>query len=168
MWHCVKAVIPDMISNQKSPDAVLRRISGDELDWSEAAIWTFTEVSEGTKRKFTFDIPYRAFLPNKKNNLISAGACLSCTWGCIVQALRLIPWCMTTGEVAGQSAVIAVKQEISAKEVEWTHYFTDQLSRPARIPEKHIRACALHRIEAPDEEKQKTLQPKHWDFRELN
>jgi hypothetical protein len=115
----------DMVSNRRFPDAVLRRTATDELDWSDAAIRTFTDMSNGSKRHFSFDVPYRAFLPKKINNLILAGECLSCSWECIVQALRLIPWCMRTGEVAGESAAIAVKKGISAKEVKWSGYFTD-------------------------------------------
>ena len=76
-------------------------------------------------RNYACDIPYRAFLPRKINNLLLAGECLSCThdW---FYGYRLIPWCMRTGEVAATAAVMAIRQGITPKDIKWTSgYFED-------------------------------------------
>lgn len=124
----------DIINESKFPDAVLKRTLGDPLDTSEARMPRVNEAGElihvklpeGAKpRSYTCDIPYRALLPRKINNLLLAGECLSCTheW---FYGYRLIPWCMRTGEVAAAAAVMALKQRITPKEVKWTSgYFTD-------------------------------------------
>ena len=123
----------DMVSNRTFPDAVLHRTTTDPLDWRESTRNYGqsggpdkpADKGEPPRRRFSFDVPYRALIPKKVNNLLLAGECISCTYECIVQALRLIPWCMRTGEVAGQAAAIAVKQDISAKEVKWSGLLTD-------------------------------------------
>ncbi len=127
----------DIINESKFPDAVLKRTLGDPIDTSEVRMPRVNEVGElihvkppeGAKpRSYTCDIPYRALLPRKINNLLLAGECLSCTheW---FYGYRLIPWCMRTGEVAAAAAVMALKQRITPKEVKWTSgYFTDTTS----------------------------------------
>ncbi len=126
----------DIINESKFPDAVLKRTLGDPADTSEAAMPRVNEHGElirvkpaegdqkAKRRSYTCEIPYRAFLPRKIDNLLLAGECLSCThdW---FYGYRLIPWCMRTGEVAGTAAVMALEKGISPKAVKWTSgYFT--------------------------------------------
>ena len=124
----------DIINESTFPDAVLKRTLGDPRDTSEVRMPRVNEVgelihvkpAEGAKpRSYTCDIPYRALLPRKINNLLLAGECLSCTheW---FYGYRLIPWSMRTGEVVGTAAAMAVKKGITAKQVKWTSgYYTD-------------------------------------------
>lgn len=124
----------DILNESKFPDAVLKRTLGDPLDTSEYRMPRVNDRGElirvkppeGAKpRSYTCDIPYRAFLPKKVNNLLLAGECLSCThdW---FYGYRLIPWCMRTGEVAATAAVRALKQGVPPKELKWTSgYFAD-------------------------------------------
>jgi len=125
----------DILNERKFPDAVLKRTLGDPADTSgmlrvnergELIRPKPGEAGQEPKRRsYTCDIPYRAFLPKKIDNLLLAGECLSCThdW---FYGYRLIPWCMRTGEVAATAAVIAVKQGIPLKTVKWTKgYFAD-------------------------------------------
>lgn len=123
----------DIINERKFPDAVLKRSSGDAMDMGEDMVRRPNEKGEliwkkppkTNKRTFTFDIPYRALLPKKINNLLLAGGCLSSSYE-FAWANHSIPWCMRTGEVAGMAASMAVKQGISAKDVQWTQgYYTD-------------------------------------------
>jgi hypothetical protein len=98
------------------------------MDWSEDMVKRPNEKGEMVWKKparkerknYTVDIPYRAFLPKKLNNLILAGECMSSTYD-MFYIRRLIPWCMRTGEVAGTAASIAVMNNINAKEVKWTY-----------------------------------------------
>lgn len=127
----------DIINESKFPDAVLKKTMGDPLDWSEQKVPRPNEVGELVRaeppageerikrRSYTCDIPYRAFLPKKIDNMLLAGECLSSTFEWFY-GRRLIPWCMRTGEVAAIAATMAVKNSITAKDVKWTSgYLTD-------------------------------------------
>lgn len=75
-------------------------------------------------KPYTFEIPYRCFLPKKINNLLLTGASLSFTYETIFMVMRNFPWCTQTGEIAGYAAARSVEQGISPKELEWhTPYF---------------------------------------------
>jgi hypothetical protein len=126
----------DIINERKFPDAILKRSSGDTSDWGEDMVRRPNEKGEmvwkkppkTNRRNYTVDIPFRAFLPKKINNLLLAGECLSSSYECFY-IRRLIPACMRTGEVAGMAASMAVKQGITAKDIKWTSgYFTDPIS----------------------------------------
>jgi hypothetical protein len=125
--------LDDIINQRKFPDAVLKNRQGDTMDWGEDMKQRPNEEGEMVWRKpkrtnlpsYTFDIPYRALLPKKIDNLILSGECLSSTYEWFYSR-RLIPWCMRTGEVAATAATMAIKQGISAKEVQWNRgYYTD-------------------------------------------
>ncbi len=127
----------DILNESKFPDAVLKRTLGDPTDTSEIKMPRVNERGElirvkrpeGYKsRSYTCDIPYRALLPRKIDNMLLAGECLSCTheW---FYGYRLIPWCMRTGEVAATAAVMSLKQRITPKQLKWTSgYYTDSKS----------------------------------------
>jgi FAD dependent oxidoreductase len=126
----------DIVNQRKFPDAVLRQSSGDTSDFGEDMLRHPNEKGEMVwkkpprkdRRNFRFDIPYRALLPKKIDNLILAGECLSSTYEWFYSR-RLIPWCMRTGEVAATAATMAVKQGIPAKDVKWTSgYYSDPIS----------------------------------------
>lgn len=124
----------DIINESKFPDAVLKRNLGDPRDFSEWRVPRPNEVGElvraerpenASRRSYSVDIPYRALLPKKVDNMLLAGECLSCThdW---FYGYRLIPWCMRTGEVAATAAVMAIKQGVTAKDIQWTSgYYED-------------------------------------------
>jgi hypothetical protein len=74
--------------------------------------------------KYTFEVPFRCFLPKKINNLILTGASLSFTYETIFMVMRNFPWCTQTGEIAGFAAARCVRGKILPKELEWTQpYF---------------------------------------------
>lgn len=70
--------------------------------------------------KYTFEVPFRCFLPKTVNNLILTGASLSFTYHTIFMVMRNFPWCTQTGEIAGFAAAQCIKKKISAKELEWS------------------------------------------------
>lgn len=70
--------------------------------------------------RYTFDIPYRCFLPKKISNLLLTGASLSFTFETIFMVMRNFPWCTQTGEIAGYAAAQSIRQGISPKELKWT------------------------------------------------
>lgn len=70
-------------------------------------------------RKYTFQVPYRSFLPKKVANLLLTGASMSFAYETIFMVMRNFPWCTQTGEIAGYAAARAVQKGIGPKEYEW-------------------------------------------------
>jgi glycine/D-amino acid oxidase-like deaminating enzyme len=70
--------------------------------------------------KYTFQVPFRCFLPKNVTNLILTGASLSFTYETIFMVMRNFPWCTQTGEIAGFAAARCAGKNISPKELEWT------------------------------------------------
>jgi hypothetical protein len=71
-------------------------------------------------QRYTFEIPYRCFLPRKISNLLLTGASLSFTFETIFMVMRNFPWCTQTGEIAGYAAAQALQQGVSLKQLKWT------------------------------------------------
>lgn len=69
--------------------------------------------------RYTFDIPYRCFLPKKVSNLLLTGASLSFTFETIFMVMRNFPWCTQTGEIAGYATAQALRQGLSPKALKW-------------------------------------------------
>lgn len=60
----------------------------------------------------SYDIPYRSLIPQKIENLIVAGRCISTTHEAM-SAIRVMAPCMAMGEAAGRAAKIAIRENIS-------------------------------------------------------
>ncbi|WP_025763601.1 FAD-dependent oxidoreductase [Dyadobacter tibetensis] len=64
-----------------------------------------------------YDIPYRSLIPERIENLIVAGRCISTTHEAM-SAIRVMAPCMAMGEAAGRAAKMAVRQGIKPSEVD--------------------------------------------------
>jgi hypothetical protein len=64
-----------------------------------------------------YDIPYRSFLPEKIENLLVAGRCISTTHEAM-SAIRVMAPCMAMGEAAGRAAKQAVREGIAPSKVD--------------------------------------------------
>jgi hypothetical protein len=62
-------------------------------------------------------LPYGSILPQKVENLLVAGRCISAEEEAMGQ-LRLIPVCSATGEAAGTAAALAIRNEISPRKLD--------------------------------------------------
>ena len=71
-------------------------------------------------RRYTFEVPYRCFLPREVDNLLLTGASLSFTFETIYMVMRNFPWCTQTGEIAGLAAAHSIRQGIVPKQLRWT------------------------------------------------
>jgi len=59
-----------------------------------------------------YDIPYRSLLPQRVDNLLVAGRCISTTHEAMA-AIRVMSTCMAMGEAAGRAAKMAAREGIS-------------------------------------------------------
>ena len=62
-------------------------------------------------------IPYRAILPQKVDNLLVGGRCISHERD-ILDPIRLIPPCMVTGYAAGMAAALAVQDDVPPRKLD--------------------------------------------------
>ncbi|MDF0520202.1 FAD-dependent oxidoreductase [Bradyrhizobium yuanmingense] len=75
-------------------------------------------------RKYTFEVPFRCFLPKGIDNMILTGASLSFEYKMLFMVMRNFPWCTQTGEIAGFAAARCIERKIKPKEFEFnTPYF---------------------------------------------
>lgn len=75
-----------------------------------------TGVQHEFKQKKGYTVPYRCLLPEKIDNLLLSGRNISGTH-MAHSNFRAMPICVGTGEAAGAAAVIAVRNNISLREV---------------------------------------------------
>jgi hypothetical protein len=59
-----------------------------------------------------YDIPYRSLVPEKVQNLLVAGRCISTTHEALA-AIRVMSTCMAMGEAAGTAAAMAARERVS-------------------------------------------------------
>ncbi|WP_374669200.1 FAD-dependent oxidoreductase [Ramlibacter sp.] len=98
--------IEDAREEHRFPDAVTRPMT-------KTFFWdNFT--------RYTFEVPYRCFLPREVNNLLLTGASLSFTFETIFMVMRNFPWCTQTGEIAGLAAARSVHAGITPKQLVWS------------------------------------------------
>lgn len=68
------------------------------------------------ERGFRYDIPYRALIPQKLDNVLVAGRCISCTHRAL-GSLRVMPQCTLEGEACGVAAALAVEEGTTTRGV---------------------------------------------------
>jgi len=62
-------------------------------------------------------VPYRSLVPQKVENLVVAGRCISAKQDAMVQ-LRLIPACFVTGQAAGTAAALALREGVTPRQLD--------------------------------------------------
>lgn len=119
----------DFKESSKFPDAIGR--SGRAMNVHFVAGWPkemknmkdfpYGEHGGGsptwTETKEPYDIPYRALLPKRVENLLVAGKTISAK-GLMQGSIRGMPQCMVGGQAAGTAAAIAVRQGVSPRRVD--------------------------------------------------
>ena len=100
----------DYHNQSKFPDAVCRTARFIDAHGEK--------VSEKLPKGAFYEIPYRSLVTEKISNLIVSGRCISASF--ILQAsMRIQATCMSIGEAAGIAAAYALKNNISANNIEW-------------------------------------------------
>src|SRR5690606_13514308 len=79
-----------------------------------------------------YDIPYRSLLPNKVEQLLVAGRCISTTHEAMA-AIRVMAPCMAMGEAAGRAAKMAVRTGKSPAEIDVPALQQELLERGAYL-----------------------------------
>ena len=64
-----------------------------------------------------WQIPYRSLVPKKTDNLLVAGRCF-CFEQKLVEDTRIIGTCLITGHGAGAAAALAVKERVTARDID--------------------------------------------------
>ena len=70
-----------------------------------------------TKYGCVYQIPYRSLLPQRVDNLLAAGRCISVDHRAH-HATKEIPACFATGEAAGTAAALALRADLTPREVD--------------------------------------------------
>jgi hypothetical protein len=68
----------------------------------------------------SYGIPYRALLPQKLDNVLVAGRCISAD-RYLQASVRVMPGCFITGQAAGTAAALAVAGDCTTREVDVAH-----------------------------------------------
>ncbi len=79
-----------------------------------------------------YDIPYRSLLPQRVENLLVAGRCISTTHEALA-AIRVMSTCMAMGEAAGRAARIAVTDGVSPSQVNVSKLREELVARGAYL-----------------------------------
>jgi hypothetical protein len=62
-------------------------------------------------------VPYRSLIPQKIDNLVVAGRCISAKQDAMAP-LRLIPVCLATGQAAGTAAALALRENLTPRQLD--------------------------------------------------
>jgi len=92
----------DVLTAKRFEDAIARGIH--PLDIHEGA----GRGMSITRLDYPYDVPYRCLLPQKVENLIAAGRCISATREAF-GSVRGTPTCMATGQAAGTAAALSLE-----------------------------------------------------------
>ena len=74
-------------------------------------------TAERPKPGFRYQIPYRILLPQKIDNLLAAGRCVSVTHVGL-GSIRVMPQCIVTGEAAGAAAALSARENVAPRELD--------------------------------------------------
>ncbi|WP_282936092.1 FAD-dependent oxidoreductase [Paenibacillus sp. RC67] len=105
--------IDDVVSGKRFDDVIAR--SGYPIDIHDPKGNGVTAAWIGGDG--AYDIPYRCLVPQKIQNLLAAGRCISTSHEALATT-RLTPSCMATGQAAGTAAALASAENLSVAEVD--------------------------------------------------
>ena len=96
----------DVLEGRIPDDAIL--LCSNSIDWhsggKDAAGTLYIEVRDGDR----YGVPYRCLVPQKVENLLVAGRCVSAS-AAAAAAIRVMPPCMAMGQAAGTAAALALQ-----------------------------------------------------------
>ena len=102
----------DILNARKFPDAIARSTYPVDIHNPEGTGTVLKGLPDGE----FYDIPLRSLLPQKIDNLLVAGRCISGTHEA-ASSYRVMPVCMATGQAAGVCAALSVKTQKTPRTV---------------------------------------------------
>ena len=96
---------------------------------------------------FYYQIPYRALVPQKVDNLLVAGRCLSADHVAL-GSLRIMATCTVMGEASGTAAVLSLHDEVTPRQLD-----TDRLGRQLKAQSAIVDENGIQRgVEPPPDD----------------
>jgi len=77
---------------------------------------TDTGLQRGFRTADVYEMPYRCLIPEDTEQLLVAGRCISATREALA-ATRVMPTCFALGQAAGVAGALAVRDEVSVRDV---------------------------------------------------
>jgi hypothetical protein len=100
----------DVVNGHKFDDSIAK--SADPIDGHlPGGGWDYHQING------YHEIPYRCLVPQKVENLLVAGRCISADHRA-ESAIRKVPPCMATGQAAGTAAALAAKQGTTPRQLD--------------------------------------------------
>jgi len=96
---------------------------------------TDTGLARGYHTAPVYEIPYRCLVPQKVEQLLVAGRCLSATREALA-AVRVMPICFATGQAAGAAGAIAALDEVAPRRVDAQKLQASLLAQGAILPDR--------------------------------
>jgi len=104
----------DVISGKHFPDAVVRNAYPIDI---HAPTPEEPSTDKFLKPGEYYEIPYRCLVPQKVEQLLVAGRCISTTHEAI-GSTRTSPTCMALGQAAGTAAALSIREETNPRQLE--------------------------------------------------
>ena len=105
----------DVLEGRIPDDAIL--LCSNSIDWhsggKDAAGTLYIEVRDGDR----YGVPYRCLVPQKVENLLVAGRCVSAS-AAAAAAIRVMPPCMAMGQAAGTAAALALQSNTTPRDLD--------------------------------------------------
>jgi hypothetical protein len=114
----------DIVNGVDFPDTIAKpgaRLNSEDVhspDGREGAV-DDSDIRQNINTHCWFKIPYRSLLPQKVENLLVVGRCLSATHGAD-KVTRVIPSCCQTGQAGGVAAALSLKNKVAPRHLDVT------------------------------------------------
>ena len=109
-----RVTVEDVIKGVRFDDTVA--LSGYQWDMADPKDPSKQRMKDTAIDRPYAEIPYRSLVPQKIENLIVAGRCVSCEWG-VLGLFRIMPACFAMGQAAGTAAEISLNESVSFADV---------------------------------------------------
>ena len=111
---CNTLVTDDVLQGRVPQDSILLASNSIDIHGRYGPMSNeYVEVENGQY----YGVPYRCLVPQKVENLLVAGRCISATSEAS-GAIRVMPPCMMIGQAAGTAAALSIKNAQSPREID--------------------------------------------------
>lgn len=110
-----KITLEDVLSGQRFPDAIAANAYSIDIHIRNEETGRLRDVNARHPEKY-YHIPFRALIPKGFSNLLVVGRCISCTSEAM-SSIRIMPSCMAIGHAGGTAGALAVKNNVSVRDL---------------------------------------------------